>query len=163
MRGTVHIMSNTSELPFPTAGHGPRRDDDPGRRSVERSVGGHSSHYGRPRSWILVGVVIAAFCAGGAAIVAHLWPLFWASAGVVVLSVPVGKIIGIMDDTVYVEGIAVPDAPGHEAQGAGAQGTEARDQEARGVKGQGQKVQGQEVQGQDARGREIEGHDRPVA
>jgi hypothetical protein len=143
MRGNDHVMSDTSELPFPTAGHRRRRDDDPGRRPVERAVGGHSSHYGRPRSWILVGVVIAAFCAGGAAIIVHLWPLFWACAGVVVLSVPAGKIIGIMDDTVEVQGIEVPDA-------------EVPDQEAQGPEAQGQKAQGVE-----ARGQEIEGHDRP--
>ena len=52
---------------------------------------------------MLVSVVIVAFCVGGAAIVAHLWWLFWACAGVVVLSVPAGKLIGIMDDTVIVD------------------------------------------------------------
>jgi hypothetical protein len=69
----------------------------------EHPVGGHSSHHGRPRSWVLVGVVIAAFCAGGAAVIEHLWVLFWVCAGVVVLAVPVGKMIGIMDDTVALE------------------------------------------------------------
>ncbi|MBO0820575.1 MAG: hypothetical protein J2P26_06960 [Nocardiopsaceae bacterium] len=110
-------MSNTSELPFPSGGRPPepgdRRSRDQGpadlppeQRPVEQPVGGHSSPHGRPRSWILVGVVTAAFCAGGAAIIAHLWPLFWVCAGVVVLSVPVGKLIGIMDDTVEVQGQA---------------------------------------------------------
>jgi hypothetical protein len=50
-----------------------------------------------------VSVVIAAFCAGGVAVIGHLWLLFWVSAGLVLLSVPVGKLIGIMDDTVAVE------------------------------------------------------------
>lgn len=63
-------------------------------------VGHHPYRHGRPVSWVLVSVVIVAFCVGGAAIVAHLWWLFWACVGVVVLSVPVGKLIGIMDDTV---------------------------------------------------------------
>ncbi len=37
---------------------------------------------------------------GGLAIIMHTWWLLWASLGVVVLAVPVGKVIGIMDDTV---------------------------------------------------------------
>lgn len=91
-------MSNTSEVPFPSGGQaenaGPSRSETP--------AGGHESHNGRPRSWILVGVVIAAFVVGGVAIVDHLWPLFWACLGVVLLAIPVGKMIGIMDDTVTV-------------------------------------------------------------
>lgn len=75
----------------------------------ERTLGGHESHAGRPRSWVLVGVVIAAFCAGGAAIVFHLWWLFWACVAIVVLSIPVGKLIGIMDDTVMVVGGTDPE------------------------------------------------------
>lgn len=97
-------MSNTSELPFPSGGKPGRDADTESARPAERPVGGHEAHHGRPRSWVLVGIVIAAFCAGGVAVVAHLWPLFWACAGVVVLAVPAGKIIGIMDDTVEVEG-----------------------------------------------------------
>jgi hypothetical protein len=54
-------------------------------------------------------VVIAAFCAGGAAIVFHLWWLFWACVAIVVLSIPVGKLIGIMDDTVMVVGGTDPE------------------------------------------------------
>jgi hypothetical protein len=63
---------------------------------------------------VLVGIVIAAFCAGGVAIIEHLWWLFWLCAGVVVLSVPAGKIIGIMDDTVTVDSgpRALPPATG---------------------------------------------------
>jgi hypothetical protein len=70
----------------------------------EEPVGGPPHrHAGSPRSWVLVGVVVAAFIAGGAAVVWHLWVLFWVCAGVVVLAIPVGKMIGIMDDTVQVE------------------------------------------------------------
>lgn len=89
-------MSETSEVPFPSGGQSRET------KHTERPAGGHDSHRGRPRSWVLVGVVIAAFCAGGVAVVDHLWPLFWACLGVVVLAIPVGKIIGIMDDTVVV-------------------------------------------------------------
>jgi hypothetical protein len=38
--------------------------------------------------------------AGGLAVVNHLWLLFWVCLGVTVLSVPAGKLIGIMNDTV---------------------------------------------------------------
>ncbi len=69
----------------------------------EEPIGGHPHRHGKPRSWVLVGVVIAAFCAGGVAVIWHLWVLFWVCAGLVVLSVPVGKLIGIMDDTVVVD------------------------------------------------------------
>jgi len=66
----------------------------------ERPVGGHDHLHGRPVSWVLVGVLIVAFIAGGLAIVNHLWWLFWVCLGVTVLSVPAGKVIGIMNDTV---------------------------------------------------------------
>jgi hypothetical protein len=66
----------------------------------ERSIGGHEHLHGRPVSWVLVGVLVVAFIAGGLAIVNHLWWLFWVCLGVTVLSIPAGKIIGIMNDTV---------------------------------------------------------------
>ncbi|MBO0775193.1 MAG: hypothetical protein J2P34_02670 [Actinobacteria bacterium] len=62
------------------------------------TVGGHP--HGKPASWVLIGTVIVAFLAGGAALILHLWWLFWVCVGVVVLSVPAGKAIRIMDDTV---------------------------------------------------------------
>ena len=49
---------------------------------------------------MLVGVVMAAFITGGLAIITHIRWLLWACFGVVVLAVPAGKAIGIMDDTV---------------------------------------------------------------
>lgn len=58
------------------------------------------SPHGKPSSWVLVGVVTVAFSAGGAALILHLWWLLWACIAVVVLSVPVGKVIGLMEDTV---------------------------------------------------------------
>ena len=75
-------------------------------------VGAHGSRHGRPASWALVAVVIAAFCAGGAAVIGHLWWLFWACAAVAVLAVPAGKVIGIMGDTVEVYGGADPSPAG---------------------------------------------------
>jgi hypothetical protein len=97
-------MSNTSEVPFPSGGKAGGGADARLTPPVEQPIGGHTSHQGRPRSWVLVAVVIAAFTAGGAAIIARLWPLFWVCVGVTLLAIPVGKLIGIMDDTVEVDG-----------------------------------------------------------
>jgi hypothetical protein len=67
-------------------------------------TGAPSAASGHPRgkhsSWLLTGTVIAAFIAGGAALIVHLWWLLFLCLGVVVISVPVGKAIHIMDDTV---------------------------------------------------------------
>ena len=68
----------------------------------EAAVGGHGHLHGRPASWVFVAVLIAAFIAGAFAIVNKLWPLFWVCLGVTVLSVPAGKVVGIMGDTVLV-------------------------------------------------------------
>ena len=51
-------------------------------------------------SWVFVGVVVAAFVAGAFAVVGRIWPLFWVCLGIAVLSVPAGKIVNIMGDTV---------------------------------------------------------------
>lgn len=77
--------------------------DAPQANEQHKAIGGHRRRHGRPVSWVLVAVIIAAFCAGGAAIIAHLWWLFWAGVAVVALSVPVGWGIGIMKDTVEVD------------------------------------------------------------
>jgi hypothetical protein len=53
---------------------------------------------GRPRSWVPVGIAIAALYAGGVAVIVHQWALFWACAGLVVLAVPVGRMIGVVHD-----------------------------------------------------------------
>ena len=66
----------------------------------EQPIGGHPHSHGKPASWVLVGVTIAAFVAGGFAIVCGIWWLFWACLGVVFLVVPAGKAIDIMGDTV---------------------------------------------------------------
>jgi fatty acid desaturase len=93
--GSVISMSETER-------HG-RRDRDFSSTWVpqtQRTIGGYTERHGRRASWVLVIVVVAAFCAGGVAIITHLWWLFWVCVGVVVVAVPAGKIVGIMDDTV---------------------------------------------------------------
>ena len=84
----------------------------------ERPIGGHEHLHGRPVSWVLVGVLIVAFIAGGLAIVNQLWWLFWVCLGATILSVPAGKVIGIMNDTVI---------NGDPAQQVGQGGTVAED------------------------------------
>ena len=78
----------------------PGQGDNPRERIEHRHVpeGGHP--HGKPASWILVAVVVAAFATGGLAIIVHAWWLMWACAGICVLAIPAGKIIGIMDETV---------------------------------------------------------------
>lgn len=69
----------------------------------EVPLGEHQAHGGRPASWVLVAVVIVAFCVGGVAVIEQWWWLFWTAAGVVALAFPAGKLIGIMKDTVTIE------------------------------------------------------------
>lgn len=66
----------------------------------ERPLGNHSHLHGKPASWVLVAVIIAAFIAGAFAVVDEVWTLFWVCLAIVVLSVPAGKLVGIMGDTV---------------------------------------------------------------
>jgi hypothetical protein len=92
-RGEISGSGPTGEI---STGQGGR----PWERIEHRDVpqGGHP--YGKPASWAVVAVVIAAFITGGAAIIAHAWWLLRTCIGIVVLAVPAGKMIGIMDDTV---------------------------------------------------------------
>jgi hypothetical protein len=60
--------------------------------------GGHP--HGKPASWVLVAVVIAAFTTGGVATIVHAWWLLWTCTGIIVLAIPAGKVVGIMNDTV---------------------------------------------------------------
>jgi hypothetical protein len=78
----------------------PAQGHEPWRQIEDRHVpeGGHP--HGKPASWVLVAVVMAAFAAGGVAIIAHAWWLLWTCAGIIVLAIPAGKLIGIMNDTV---------------------------------------------------------------
>ncbi|PRY02592.1 hypothetical protein [Allonocardiopsis opalescens] len=87
---------------------GPETEKDlPGRAATgsgeqprPHMIGPSGSPHGSLRSWLLVAVVIAAFVAGGIALIINAWWLFWTAAAIVVLSVPAGKLIGIMEDTV---------------------------------------------------------------
>jgi hypothetical protein len=72
----------------------------PSERLEDRHVPEGGNPHGKPSSWVLVAVVAAAFITGGLAIISHTWWLLWACFGVVVLAIPAGKAIGIMDDTV---------------------------------------------------------------
>jgi hypothetical protein len=88
------------------AGSGPRGEisagqgERPWEQIEHRHVpeGGHP--HGKPASWVLVAVVIAAFAISGVAIIEHAWWLLWTCAGIVVLALPAGKLVGIMNDTV---------------------------------------------------------------
>jgi len=72
----------------------------PSERLEDRHLPHRGNPHGKPSSWMLVAVVTAAFTTGGLAIITHAWSLLWACAAIVVLSIPAGKAIGIMDDTV---------------------------------------------------------------
>ncbi len=86
----------------------------------EQATGGHTNIHGRPGSWALVAVITAAFVAGAFAIVFRLWPLFWVCAGIVLLSVPAGKVVGIMGDTVVAGNPAMQEGQaGHVAEDTG--------------------------------------------
>jgi hypothetical protein len=45
-------------------------------------------------------VVTAAAVTGGISIITHAWVLLWACIAIVVVAIPAGKMIGIMEDTV---------------------------------------------------------------
>ena len=79
-----------------SAGQGGR----PWEQIEDRNLPPAGHTHGKPASWVLVAVVTAAFLTGGMAIIAHTWWLLWTCIGIVVLAVPAGKMIGIMDDTV---------------------------------------------------------------
>jgi hypothetical protein len=61
-------------------------------------LGGHA---GRPKSWLVVAVMIAGFLISGIALpLGPVWPMFWGGAVVVVLGGLLGAAVGITDDTV---------------------------------------------------------------
>jgi MFS family permease len=72
----------------------------PAEQVEHRFIPERGRAHGKPSSWVLVGAVAAAFIAGGVALIIQSWWLFWMAVGVVVLAVPAGKAIHIMDDTV---------------------------------------------------------------
>jgi hypothetical protein len=80
--------------------YSPGQGDTPWEHVEDRHVpeGGHP--HGKPSSWVLVSIVMLAFAVGGLALITHAWWLFWTCAGIVLLSIPAGKAIGIMNDTI---------------------------------------------------------------
>lgn len=88
--------ADSGRPPGEIAGQGQR----PWEQMEDRHVpeGGHP--HGKPASWVLVAVVMAASATGGISIITHTWWLLWTCIAIVVLAIPVGKMIGIMDDTV---------------------------------------------------------------
>lgn len=78
----------------------PGQGHRPWERTEDRHVPERGHPHGKPASWVLVGMVLMAFLAGGVSIIMHLWWLTAACGAVIVLAVPVGKGIGIMDDTI---------------------------------------------------------------
>jgi hypothetical protein len=72
----------------------------PWEQMEDRQVPPAGHLHGKPSSWLLVAMVVGAFTTGGIAIIVHAWWLFWACAGIAVLAIPAGKLIGIMDDTI---------------------------------------------------------------
>lgn len=98
-RLTTRRQREVSGSRSPTAissGQGSR----PWERMEDRHVPPAGHLHGKPSSWLLVATVMGAFTTGGVAIIVHAWWLFWACAGIVVLAIPAGKLIGIMDDTI---------------------------------------------------------------
>jgi hypothetical protein len=78
----------------------PGQGSRPWEQVEDRHVPPAGHLHGKPSSWLLVAMVMGACTAGGVAIIVHAWWLFWACAGIAVLAIPAGKLIGIMDDTI---------------------------------------------------------------
>jgi hypothetical protein len=74
--------------------------DRPWEQISDRHLPEGDYSHGRPASWVLVAVVLAAALTGGISIITHAWVLLWACIAVAVLAIPAGKMIGIMDDSV---------------------------------------------------------------
>ena len=77
----------------------------------EQPIGGHPRGPGRLMSSLLVAVIAVAFVAGGFAVIEESWALFWVCLAVVVLSVPVGRRLGILRDTVLARDPSAPPGP----------------------------------------------------
>jgi hypothetical protein len=87
-----------------SAGQNEDLSDGQGQRPWEQTDDRHvlkgGYPHGKPASWALVAVVTAAAMTGGMSIIMHTWGLLWVCIAIVVLAIPAGKMIGIMDDTV---------------------------------------------------------------
>ncbi|WP_061296470.1 HGxxPAAW family protein [Herbidospora cretacea] len=80
---------------------------DPQREPREKQRHGH----GRPRSWIYVSVFLIVFTLGGIGLVIGSMLMFWICLGLLVVLLPVGRLIGVMEDTVSAP--TDPQEPGH--------------------------------------------------
>jgi hypothetical protein len=72
----------------------------PTDENMPRPVSGSGHPHGRPSSWLLVSTVLTAFLVGGIALILNAWPVMIVCAVVIVLAVPIGAAIHIMNDTV---------------------------------------------------------------
>ena len=63
------------------------------------TTGTHEEFHGRPVSWVAVGIIIAGFIIGGAALVAGpTWWLFWAGVGVAGVGGILAMATGVFND-----------------------------------------------------------------
>nr|WP_062341202.1 hypothetical protein [Herbidospora sakaeratensis] len=69
------------------------------------------NRHGRPRSWIYAAVFLAVFVLGGVGLIIGSAALFWTCLILLIVLLPVGKLIGVMDDTVMAP--TDPEEPGH--------------------------------------------------
>lgn len=58
------------------------------------------SPHGKAKSWAVVITAFLAFAVGGIALILHAWVLLWICVAVVVLMIPAGIAVRIMEDTV---------------------------------------------------------------
>jgi len=58
------------------------------------------SPHGKAKSWAVVTTAFLAFAVGGVALVLHAWVLLWVCVAVIVLMIPAGIAVRIMEDTV---------------------------------------------------------------
>ncbi|GAB3211732.1 HGxxPAAW family protein [Marinactinospora thermotolerans] len=83
------------------------KPDDRGKLGNEPEGGKlvkHSSHRGRWRSWIMVGVMTAGFVLAGVALtLGPTWWMFWAGTALFVVGGVVAYLLGIQNDVVLDE------------------------------------------------------------
>lgn len=58
------------------------------------------SPHGKAKSWAVVTTAFVAFAVGGVALILHAWVLLWICVAIIVLMVPAGIAVRIMEDTV---------------------------------------------------------------
>ncbi|GGQ28148.1 hypothetical protein [Streptosporangium pseudovulgare] len=92
--GTPDDPRDTPDVPGDTP-----RALRPVPRSEPKPVSDRGRPHGRPVSWAFVAAFLVFFAAGGLGLVIGNMALFWSCLAAVVLMVPVGRGIRIMDDT----------------------------------------------------------------